>query len=178
MNLTPSTTRGNWFRPFSLRHFCDAALTRLKTIRFAVFGAVPDGSEHALDRLRGPQVVPVLSREVVECQQRIDVLCQASNALRVFRGVFFLEGLDGREGLSPGCGMRYVAQVRGGSWLAGFREVVEHVRYLVKPATLMARAGEDLVHRFPEAEGAVADSQFRRDRQTAGLEIDQQFASR
>lgn len=37
VNLTPSITRGNWFRPFSFRHFCDAALTRLKTISFAVF---------------------------------------------------------------------------------------------------------------------------------------------
>ena len=30
--------------------------------------------------------------------------------------------------------------------------------------------------REPANEGAVADSQFRRDRQTAGLEVDQQFA--
>ena len=30
-------TRGNWFVPLSLRHFFEAALTRVKTISFAVF---------------------------------------------------------------------------------------------------------------------------------------------
>ena len=30
-------TRGNWFRPLSFRHFFDAALTKVKTISFAVF---------------------------------------------------------------------------------------------------------------------------------------------
>ncbi len=37
VNLMPSTTRGNWFAPFSRRHFFEAARTRVKTISFTVF---------------------------------------------------------------------------------------------------------------------------------------------
>ncbi|MBR9894336.1 hypothetical protein GYB14_21810 [bacterium] len=37
VNQTPSITRGDWSRPFGLRHFCDAALTRVKTISFAAY---------------------------------------------------------------------------------------------------------------------------------------------
>jgi hypothetical protein len=37
VNVTPSMTRGNWFVPLSLRHFFDAALTRVKTMSLAVF---------------------------------------------------------------------------------------------------------------------------------------------
>ena len=36
VNLTPSMRCGNWFVALSFRHFFDAALTRLKTMSFAV----------------------------------------------------------------------------------------------------------------------------------------------
>ena len=56
-------TRGNWFVPLSLRHFFEAALTKVKTISLAVFCdnaplvrtvrwrtvAMADGGEDALD---------------------------------------------------------------------------------------------------------------------------------
>ncbi len=36
--VTPATTFGNWFSPFSLRRVFEAAMTSLKTIRRAVTG--------------------------------------------------------------------------------------------------------------------------------------------
>ena len=77
MNLTPSITWGKWFRPFSfLRRDSDQAadhqlggLPRARAL--GTDGAVPDGGEHVLDRIRGPRVVPVLSREAFDRQARL-----------------------------------------------------------------------------------------------------------
>ena len=46
----------------------------------------------------------------------------------------------------------------------------------MQPAALVARAGEDLVERLPEAERPVADRDLGRDGQAAPLHLDQQFA--
>ena len=59
--------------------------------------------------------------------------------------------------------------------LHGLGKLVEHVRRLVQPAPLMARRRQRLVEGFPKAERAIADGQLRRDRQTARLQIDEQF---
>jgi hypothetical protein len=45
---------------------------------------MPDGGEHALDRVRGSQVVPVLGREVVKGQQRVAILHQTRDRPFVF----------------------------------------------------------------------------------------------
>jgi len=52
---------------------------------------MPDGGEHALDRVRRSQMVPVLGGEVVKGQQRVAVLHQAGNRPFVFRAVFLGE---------------------------------------------------------------------------------------
>ena len=46
-----------------------------------------NGSEGALDRVCGSDVISVLSREVVEGQEDITVFCQPSNGLVVFHAV-------------------------------------------------------------------------------------------
>ena len=46
-----------------------------------------NGSEGALDRVCGSDVLSVLSREVVEGQEDITVFCQPSNGLVVFHAV-------------------------------------------------------------------------------------------
>src|SRR5512132_4102173 len=89
-NVTPWTTLGNWFSPFSLRHVLAAAMTSLNTMSRAVSWdnaplvrtvSVPHRGEHALDRVGRAQVIPVLGREVVEGQQRVSVLDQAGGRL-------------------------------------------------------------------------------------------------
>lgn len=40
----------------------------------------------------------------------------------------------------------------------------------------MPRSWINLIHRFPEAQSAIADRKFGRDRQAARLEIDKQLA--
>ena len=50
--------------------------------------------ERALDRVRGPQVNPLLGWEVVERQQRDPILLQAGHRLRVLRRVQFDEPIE------------------------------------------------------------------------------------
>src|SRR5438552_17510969 len=49
--------------------------------------AVAHGGEGAFNGIGGPQVFPVLGREVVEGQQRASILAQATGGLRVFQHV-------------------------------------------------------------------------------------------
>ena len=126
--------------------------------------------------IRGPQVVPVLGREVVEGEQRVPVLGQALGGAGIFRPVLLDEDVNRGLGRCPGRGAVDLAQVRLHGPLHGFRHLVEHVAGLVEPAALVPGARIDLVQRFPEAECAVADRDLRRDGKTAPLHLDQQFA--
>merc|ERR1712078_469773 len=47
-------------------------------------GAMPDGREHALYRVRGSHMLPLLGGEVIESEQRLGVLGQTGDAARVF----------------------------------------------------------------------------------------------
>src|SRR5436305_13538857 len=99
MNFTPVISFGNWLRPSRRRQLFSAACASLKTMAIAVlFERHPlertvrcrHGGECAFDGVGGPQVLPMLSREVVKRQQRLAVLRQATHRLVVFDGV----GLD------------------------------------------------------------------------------------
>src|SRR5215203_7205465 len=101
--VTPVITFGNWFCPCRRRQVFAAAMTSLKTISIAVccesapfraHGPMPDGGEHALDRVGGPQGIPVLGREVEEGEQRGAVLLQAGDGLGVLRPVLLHEGVE------------------------------------------------------------------------------------
>ena len=62
-------------------------------------GAQPDGGEGALDRVRRPDVLPVLGREVIEGEQHLPVLRQAGRGLVVLGPVLGDEAVEGRLGL-------------------------------------------------------------------------------
>ena len=111
VNVTPWTTLGNWFSPFSRRHVFAAAMTSFEhhqpggVLRQRALGphcAMPNGCEHALDRVRRSQMVPVLGREVVEGQQCAAILDQAGHRLGVFGAILFSERRDCRFGPSHG----------------------------------------------------------------------------
>ena len=59
-----------------LEHHCERRLIREAALR--AYRAVPHGGESALDRVRGPQVFPVLGREIVEGEQGLAILRQAT----------------------------------------------------------------------------------------------------
>src|SRR5580704_4964279 len=60
---------------------------------------MPHGGECAFNGVGGPQVLPMLSREVVERQQRLAVLRQATHRLVVFDGVSLDKGVEGGVGV-------------------------------------------------------------------------------
>ena len=58
---------------------------------------MPDGGEHAFNRVGCPQVVPVLGREVVEGQQRVLVLGQAGDRLLVLGPILLSNDIRNRS---------------------------------------------------------------------------------
>ena len=61
---------------------------------------MPPRREHALDRVRGSEVVPMIGGKVEERQQRLAILDEAFDGLVVFGRVFFGEGRHGGFGCS------------------------------------------------------------------------------
>src|ERR1700704_6651154 len=59
-------------------------------------------------------------------------------------------------------------------WAERISETCRARSRLVQPTPLMTRCREHLVESFPETERAIADGDFRRDRQAARLQIDEQ----
>ena len=64
---------------------------------FRLTGPMPHRRERRLDRIRRPQMNPVLGREVVERQQHVPVLRQAFDRVRVLRKIFRKESAVGDE---------------------------------------------------------------------------------
>src|SRR3954467_3587510 len=128
--VTPATTFGNWFSPFSLRQVFAAAITSLNTISLAVVGEsaplgrtgrgrplgaprpVPRRGEDALDGVCRPKVIPVLGGEVVEGQQRLAVLRQALNRSGVLAPILLGKDGHGRLGCRAGGRTMDLAQIR------------------------------------------------------------------
>src|SRR5256714_13874892 len=65
---------------------------------FSDLGAVPDGGERRLDRVRGAQVDPVLGGEVVEGEQLVEVVGDLRDRLAELGAVGQLESRDGAAG--------------------------------------------------------------------------------
>src|SRR5512132_2859536 len=102
-NVTPWTTLGNWFSPFSLRHVLAAAMTSLNTMSRAVswdnaplVRTVRCRTVANTLSIGFAQVIPVLGREVVEGQQRVSVLDQAGGRLLVFGPILLGKRRDRR----------------------------------------------------------------------------------
>ena len=75
----------------------------------------------------------------------------------------------------PGLRHPDVLQCTLGLGLQALWQLVEDIRGFVHPAALRSRLRPHLVDRLPEAERTVGDGELRVDRQTAPLEIEQQF---
>src|SRR4051812_45638527 len=116
---------------------------------------MPHGREHALDRVRRTEVVPVLGREVVEGEQRLAVLGQAGDGAIVLRRVLGLEGRERRLGGRPVGRQPDLAQGRPCA-----RRPRSHRPGCVRPSLLASRATRGgparvgRVHRAPGADRA------------------------
>jgi hypothetical protein len=69
---------------------------------FALDGSVADGSKGAFDRIAGPDVLPMLGREVIECQLVGTVLGQAFDSPVVFHAASLDQRIEGGVGLGLG----------------------------------------------------------------------------
>jgi hypothetical protein len=68
---------------------------------FRAYGPVPHGGEHALNGVGRAQVIPMLSRKVVEGQQCVAIIDQAFDRPTVFGAVFLGKDVDRRFGGRP-----------------------------------------------------------------------------
>lgn len=135
-----------------------------------------DRREHAFNGVRGPQMVPMFGWKVEEGQQRFAILDQALDCFVVFRAVFFGKQVNRYLGAGPARRHVDLAQVLLHVGLHRERDLVQDVGGLVDPAPLMPRDREDLIMRFPEAECAIANSDFRGDPEPTAFCLDEQFA--
>ena len=126
------------------------AITSLNTISRAVccdsaprvaHRPMPNGGEHALDRVGRAQMIPVLGRDVIKDQQRLPILGQAGYRLLVFGGILVGERRDGRLGRRAVRRRPDLAQVGLGGGLHGLGQLVEHVGRLVHRAALVLGRG-------------------------------------
>jgi len=81
----------------SLKTIASAVL--LERQPFAQMVRLAHRGERAFDRIRAPQVLPMLGWEVVEGEQRIAILGQAFDRLVVFRSVALRESVESCDGL-------------------------------------------------------------------------------
>jgi hypothetical protein len=77
-------------------------------------GAVPDGGEGRLDRVRGAQVDPVLGREVVDREQDVDVVGDLRDGFAELGGVGRFEGSRGVQGVAAVFGVPDLGEGRRG----------------------------------------------------------------
>ena len=184
VNLMPAMTIGKRFSPFSRRQAFDGAITSLKTINRAVFcGRAP-----FVLTVRCRTVAKTLSmgfqvRKWFQClagkskkaQERVTVFSQAFDGLEIFGAVLLGEDRDGRFCARPFRRDLHLAPVRLHVRLNRLRDPIEDVEEHVLPASLVARSGENLLERFPEAERSVADRDLGRG-DTACFQVNEQFA--
>ena len=71
---------------------------------------MPDGGVGAFDWVAGPDVLPMLGREVVECQQIGAILGQAFDGGRVFHAVSLDEEIE--RGIGTCLGFRHLSPGR------------------------------------------------------------------
>ena len=102
-----------------------------------------NGSEGALDRVCGSDVLSVLGREVVEGQEDITVFCQPSNGLVVFHAVGSRVSIHARLCLPN------VVQMALCFGLNRFWHRVQHIAGFVEPTALFLRGAINLAQCIP-----------------------------
>ena len=120
----------------------------------------------------------MLSRKVVEGEQRLPVPDQAGGGLVVLGAVGVDEVVEGGLGRIASPGHPDRVQVLLGLGLHVLRQLVEDVGGLVDPAALFPGGAVDLAQRLPEPEISVTDRELRADLEPAVAEIDQQLTPR
>lgn len=115
----------------------------------------PDGRERRFDRVRGPDVLPVCTREVVECEQLGAILDETLDRLRIFVLVGRHKANEGFLSRRPAVRLPDLVQRWLGVTVQALRQLVEYVCRFVDPAALLAGLRIDLGQRRPEAECAV-----------------------
>jgi hypothetical protein len=85
------------------------------------FGAVPDGGEGRLDRVRGAQVHPVLGREVVEGEQLVEVVDELGDSFGELGAVGELERGDRAAGVVAVLGVPDLGEGAFRAGVGGFR---------------------------------------------------------
>src|SRR5215467_15675947 len=137
---------------------------------------MPNRREDAFNGIRRAQVLPMLSGEIVEGQQRFAILSQAFNRFAVLYAVFFGEDVERRFRSGPVRRQADFAQVLLHFRLHRERDLIEYIDSFVQPTSLVTRAGEDLLDRLPKAESAVTNRNFRGHVQPAAFQVDEQLA--
>jgi hypothetical protein len=101
---------------------------------------------------------------------------EAFNGFTVLYAVFFGEDVERR--FSGGSVRRQAdfTQVLLHFRLHRERNLVQYIDCLMKPTTLVARPGEDLLDRLPKAERAVANRDFRGNAQPTAFQVDEKLA--
>src|SRR6187402_2782317 len=133
------------------------------------------GRKYALDRVRRAQMIPMLSREVEEGEQRFPVLRETSDRLVVLGAVFVGEHVDRDLGRRAGRRAVNLTKVCLHVDLDRDGDLVQHVSGLVNPTALVPGARKDFLDRLPEAERAVADRKVRRDLKPALPDVDEEL---
>jgi hypothetical protein len=112
---------------------------------------MPHRGEHALDRIRGAQMNPMLGGEVEEREQRLTILDRALDRGPVFGTVFLDEGVDRGFGFRPARCQIDVPQIVLHRALDGFGDLVEHVADFVAPCACPAIILATRHHRYETA---------------------------
>ena len=126
-----------------------------------------DRREDALDRIGGPQVNPVLGREVVEGQELLSIFVETLDRLRILGLIGLDEQIERLVSMRTRVSHPDLMELLFGTGLQALRQLVDHVAALVEPAPLRSGLGKDLGQGLPEAQGAVARGQLRIDREAS-----------
>jgi hypothetical protein len=108
----------------------------------------------------------MLGREIIESKQRLFVLCQALNCLRVFRLIALHEVLECLERLVLGGRHPDGVQIRLRLALQMLGQIVQHIAGLMHPTPLMTHLRVEFGQGFPEPQRTVADCELRHDQST------------
>src|SRR5262249_13187473 len=98
-------------------------------------------------------MLPVLGGEVEEREQRVGVLLQRRDGLRILRPVLAGESRDRLARLLPRFGVHHLVERGLHPRLEPPRELVEDVAELVEPVALLARLRPYVAYGRPEPEG-------------------------
>ena len=117
-----------------------------------------DRGKGALNPVGGPDVLPMLSRKIIEGQEHVAIFGQLANSLVVFHAVGCGKEIEGN--LCVHACLSLPDAVQMAFVLDRLRHRVEHIASFVEPATLFLRGTKDLAQRMPEPQSAIANGEI------------------